>query len=55
VEGYGERRTCALHRVALEINREEIAAVFSGVATRAPLIVTCVRFEKCGRRGRGHR
>jgi hypothetical protein len=32
--------TCDLHRVALDASRAEIAAVFSGVAARAPLIVT---------------
>ena len=32
--------TCDLHRVALDASRAEMAAVFSGVAARAPLIMS---------------
>ena len=33
-----KQRTCDLHRVALDISRDEIAVALSGGAARAPLI-----------------
>jgi hypothetical protein len=55
VESRHAEPTCDLHRVALDASRAEMAAVFSGVAARAPLIPltrprACARVTDRGRR-----